>query len=389
MTSTCHCSDLVAATHGRGYWILDDVTPLRQAGAARAATTAYLFKPEPALRVRFGTNDPTPWPPELPAGENPPTGAIIDYYLPTAAQGDVTLDILDASGEIIRSYSSDDPIRHPDPALDSAAYNRLCQKTPDAPDCALPLYWPAPPNVISTEAGMHRVSWDLRYAPIAIDGGRPAGGGADVGAVPHRTAPVTDAPWAPPGAYTVRLTAGGKTFSQPLALRLDPRVKTLAAGLAQLAALTHRMYEGADKADLAYLTARALVERLDSLKGSEVDAFKAQVESLRPRARARCASRTARSRGTSRASDARERERGPASRGDGDAGRGCRADDERGRGVRSCGGAVTGSAQALGRTEDDGTRGVECKAPGGWPVTRRVTSCSSGPIVRRGQRSGE
>ncbi len=280
--STCHCSDLVAATHGRGYWILDDVTPLRQAGAARAATTAYLFKPEPALRVRFGTNDPTPWPPELPAGENPPTGAIIDYYLPAAVQGDVTLDIVDASGEVIRSYSSDDPVRHPDPALDSAAYNRLCQHTPDAPDCALPLYWPAPPNVISTDAGMHRVSWDLRYAPISVDGGRPGGGGADVGAVPHRTAPVPESPWAPPGAYTVRLTVGGKTLSQPLTLRLDPRVKTSAAGLAQLAALTHQMYEGADRADLAYVTARALVERLDSLQGTDVDAFKAQVESLAP-----------------------------------------------------------------------------------------------------------
>jgi photosystem II stability/assembly factor-like uncharacterized protein len=280
--SSCHCSDLVAATHGRGFWILDDVTPLRQARAARSATTAYLFKPEPALRVRFATNDPTPWPPELLAGENPPAGAIIDYYLATAATGTVTLDILDTHGAIVRSYSSDDPVRHPDPARDSAAYNRLCQHTPDAADCALPLYWPAPPLVVSTDAGMHRVSWDLRYAPIGADGGRPGGGGSDVGAVPHRTGAAVDAPWAPPGVYTIRLTVGGKSYSQPLTLRLDPRVKTAAAGLVQLATLTRRMYDGASAAHWAYATARALVARLDSLQGSEIDAFKTQVEAVAP-----------------------------------------------------------------------------------------------------------
>ena len=87
--STCLCADLVAGTHGRGFWILDDVTPLRQAAALRAAETSrtpYLFKPVTALRVRFGTNEPTPWPPEVPAGENPPPGAIIDYYLPADAR---------------------------------------------------------------------------------------------------------------------------------------------------------------------------------------------------------------------------------------------------------------------------------------------------------------
>ena len=88
--STCLCSDLVAGTHGRGFWILDDVTPLRQAAAIRAAEsagTAYLVKPATAVRVRFGTNDPTPWPPEMPAGENPPPGAILDYYLAADATG--------------------------------------------------------------------------------------------------------------------------------------------------------------------------------------------------------------------------------------------------------------------------------------------------------------
>ena len=87
--STCLCADLVAGTHGRGFWILDDVTPLRQTGARsrRRDRGAYLFKPATAVRVRFGTNDPTPWPPELPAGENPPPGGIIDYYLAADAVG--------------------------------------------------------------------------------------------------------------------------------------------------------------------------------------------------------------------------------------------------------------------------------------------------------------
>ena len=79
--STCLCSDLIAATHGRGFWILDDITPLRQHAAVQAAHALYLLKPATAVRVRGATNDPTPWPPELPAGENPPVGAIIDYYV--------------------------------------------------------------------------------------------------------------------------------------------------------------------------------------------------------------------------------------------------------------------------------------------------------------------
>jgi photosystem II stability/assembly factor-like uncharacterized protein len=82
--ATCMCSDLVAGTHGRGFWILDNVTPLRQAAEAGAATSAYLFKPATAVRVRFATNDPTPWPPEMAAGENPPHGAVVDYFLPAA-----------------------------------------------------------------------------------------------------------------------------------------------------------------------------------------------------------------------------------------------------------------------------------------------------------------
>jgi hypothetical protein len=98
------------------------------------------------VRVRFGTNDPTPWPPELPAGENPLPGGIIDYTLAKDASAPVTLDIVDAAGKVVRHYSSDDRVRNPNPALDPVAYDKVCQQTPGAPDCALPLYWPGRPD---------------------------------------------------------------------------------------------------------------------------------------------------------------------------------------------------------------------------------------------------
>jgi photosystem II stability/assembly factor-like uncharacterized protein len=178
--ASCMCSDLVAGTHGRGFWILDDVTPLRQAADAAAASNAYLFKPATGIRVRFGTNDPTPWPPELPAGENPPPGAMVDYYLPSDASGEMKLEVLNTQGKVIRTYSSTDPVRNPDPATDPVAYNKLCQATPTAPDCSLPLYWPAPQQVLKTTAGMHRFIWDMHYDPIPGSGGGGRGGAGDI-----------------------------------------------------------------------------------------------------------------------------------------------------------------------------------------------------------------
>ncbi len=278
--STCMCADLIAGTHGRGFWILDDVTPLRQYAEAKAATAAYLFKPEPAVRVRWGTNDPTPWPPELPAGENPPPGAIIDYYLASDASGTVKLEVVTPGGKVVRSYSSDDPVRDPDPATDPAAYNSLCQKTPNAPDCGLPLYWPAPQLSLSTRAGMHRFMWDMHYDPIGEGGGR--GGGGGMGAVPHHTYSGVNSPWAAPGSYTVRLTAGGKSYTQPIMLRLDPRIKASAVDLAQLTALTTEMYDGAKNAQAAYTRARALVALLDQAQGAAAATFKVQVEAIAP-----------------------------------------------------------------------------------------------------------
>jgi photosystem II stability/assembly factor-like uncharacterized protein len=288
--STCHCADLLAGTHGRGFWILDDLTPLRQEAAVRAAQetgTPYLVKPLTAVRVRFGTNEPTPWPPELPAGQNPPRGAILDYYLPADASGPVTLDIVDAAGTVVRTYASDDPVLEPDPALDPAAYDSVCRRRPAATDCGLPLYWPAPQARLSARSGMHRFEWDMRYQPVSTGNVEEAGNVEATGAVPRRSVHGTSAPWAPPGRYVVRLTVNSRSYAQPLTLRLDPRVRTSAAGLRQLATLTRQTYDAAVASHAAYGQARGLVAALDSLTGSGVDAFKAQVESLAPAPRPR------------------------------------------------------------------------------------------------------
>lgn len=278
--SVCMCSDLVAGTHGRGFWILDNVTPLRQAAAIASGGTV-LFKPATALRVRFATNDPTPWPPEVPAGENPAPGGIIDYYVGASASAPVKLEILDAAGKVVRSYASDDHANAPEPATDPEKYNQLCQSNPSAPDCALPLYWPAPSLVLSGKKGIHRFSWDLHFDPIAVPSGR-GGGSGDNGAVPGRTYAAVNSPWAPPGSYTVRLTVDGKSYMQPITVRLDPRVKTPAVGLSQLASLSREMYDGAKAGHASYNEARALVAALEKSSSAEVDAFKAQVEALAP-----------------------------------------------------------------------------------------------------------
>ena len=242
------------------------------------------------MRVRFATNDPTPWPPEVPAGENPPPGAIIDYYLGANASQAVKLEILDGAGKLVRSYTSDDKPPATDPAMDPDKYNQICQTTPNAPDCGLPLYWPAPTVTLSNQKGMHRFNWDMRYDPISAGGGGRGGGGSG-GAVPHRTYSSVNSPWAPPGAYTVRLTVDGKSYTQPLTLRLDPRVKTPALALAQLRWLKRRL-SVAPARHAAYLDARALyiekgigaIAQLDKAQGDDVAAFKARLDSIAPAA---------------------------------------------------------------------------------------------------------
>src|SRR5262249_46347622 len=131
----------------------------------------------------------------------------------------------------------------------------------------------------SALAGMHRFSWDMKYQPIS-EGVAGRGGGGGGGAVPHRTYPSVNAPWAPPGSYKVRLTSNGKSYTHPLEVHLDPRVNAQSPGVQTLTSLTKEMYDGARAAHAAAEKARALVAELDTMQGSDVDGFKAKVAPL-------------------------------------------------------------------------------------------------------------
>ena len=235
--------DLVAATHGRGFWIMDDITPLRQAEAGNFAGEAFLFYPQNALRVRWNTNTDTPLPPDEPAGENPPDGAVIDYYLKSAASGPVTLEIRDSAGQTVRKYSSADPVEPADPMLE------------------IPAYWVRPPQRLSTAPGMHRFVWDLHYAPVR--GIKPE---YPIAAVYHNTAPEPTSPWVLPGQYTVILTANGKSYPRPLTVSLDPRVRISRAELAQQLKTSQPIYEGLAATSAAMEQIKTARDQLKSLR---------------------------------------------------------------------------------------------------------------------------
>ncbi len=210
-------NDLVAATHGRGFWILDDITSLRQVNN-KIDDDNFLFKPEPGLRLRWDLNTDTPLPPDEPAGQNPPDGAIIDYYLKNKNNGEVTLAILDAKGNMVRHYSSNDTLYK-------------------IPEVDIPLYWIKPQEILSAEAGSHRFVWDLHYTPLNLPPSYP------IAAIYKNTAPAPTSPWVMPGNYTVKLQVDGQTFSQPLVVKMDPRVKTAIKELQKQHDLSMLCYE--------------------------------------------------------------------------------------------------------------------------------------------------
>jgi photosystem II stability/assembly factor-like uncharacterized protein len=249
--------DIAVATHGRGFWILDDVTALRQMTPDFTSRAAMLFKPSTALRVRWNTNDDTPLPPDEPMGENPPDGVPIDYYL-NASTGPVSLEILDGRNRVVRRYSSTDS---------------LPWKVPDNATAPVPVYWYRTPQVLSSAGGLHRFDWDIHYQPIPGSRAQGFGGGLPIAATPHNTAPGATTPFVSPGTYTIRLTAGGKTYTQPIAVEQDPRVTTPAAAMHEVYALTDSMYWTMTKLEEAAGLARALRERLaDSVAAARITA---------------------------------------------------------------------------------------------------------------------
>src|SRR5882762_728136 len=189
-----HENDLVIATFGRSFWILDDVTPLRQMDSHVAAADAWLFRPETAIRMRPSSDQGTPVPMDESLAPNPPEGAMLDYYLREKPSTAIQLEIFDSQGKLVRRFASDDVLYRTNPN-----------------EVPIQVEWIRDPKPLLAEAGMHRFVWDLRYAlPKGMRRSfwGPAG------------------PLAAPGNYTVKLTANGKSSTQPLTIKLDPRVKT-------------------------------------------------------------------------------------------------------------------------------------------------------------------
>ena len=254
--------DLIAGTHGRGFLILDDVTPLRQIAAnqrrAQIATEPlHLYAPQAAMRVRGDMNPPTPWPPEMATGENPPDGAIFDYYVGPKFNGVITFEIADSKGQLVTRIRSDDPLLPLDPRF--------------YPD---PTYWARPQRILYNTEGHHRFLWDLRYPAVP---GMATGPSADE-AVPHDTPSVASSPFVMPGTYTVRLIAGGKTLSEKFEVVMDPRVKTSMADLQAQFDLSKAIYDDA-------LRSTAVLHEITVLRGQlkpgpTTDALEAKLNAI-------------------------------------------------------------------------------------------------------------
>ncbi|MBT9333240.1 WD40/YVTN/BNR-like repeat-containing protein [Paracidobacterium acidisoli] len=207
-------SDLIVATHGRSFWVLDDIAPLRQAAAVQNAS-AYLYAPPSAVRVDNDGFLGTPLPPEEPQADNPPNGAIVDYYLRGDASK-VTLQILDAQGHVLRHFSSED------------------KQTIKRPLLPIAERWFPKPEVLATNAGEHRFIWDLE------SGGSGTGLDDDDD---DDNASMPPGPRVPPGVYTLRLSADGTTVSRPLHVIMDPRAQAATQVLDQQYSLAAAIYE--------------------------------------------------------------------------------------------------------------------------------------------------
>ncbi len=259
-----HENDLIVATHGRSFWILDDIAPLREAAGSLtqplAKTEAHLFTPAPAYRAPRDTNTDTPLPPDEPAAANPPDGAVIDFYLPRGASGPVNLEILDAKGQLIRRYSSTDQ-----PEVSEA----------DLKKQLIPLYWLRTPRILPTTSGMHRWVWDLQYPP-------PTSARHDypIAAIPHDTPRFPPGPTVLPGEYTVRLTANGKSYTAPLTVKMDPRVKTSPASLERKFAVETKLASIVSLTSAAVLQAGSLRDQLQKLAEQSDAAHKDAIENF-------------------------------------------------------------------------------------------------------------
>jgi photosystem II stability/assembly factor-like uncharacterized protein len=254
-----HGDDLIVGTHGRSFWILDDITPLRQLSAESAKAAVTLYRPQEAIRFRWNRNTDTPLPPDIPAGKNPPDGAIVDYYLAASSSKAVTLEILDDDNHLVRRYASTDK---------PEALEKIAAANP------IPMYWVRPQQSLSAEAGMHRFVWDMHYpAPEALDHEFP------ISAIVHDTPQLPLGAAAMPGKYTVRLTVEGKAYTQPLIVRMDPRIKTPEGELRKQFEMEAGIVEGMNETFEMLQQVRSVrsqvTERAEKAKGALAEALKA------------------------------------------------------------------------------------------------------------------
>jgi photosystem II stability/assembly factor-like uncharacterized protein len=235
-----HNDDIVVGTHGRSFWILDDITPLRQLTTSVANASAFLFAPQVAYRVKRNVNTDTPLPPEEPAGQNPPDGGIINYYLKSNASAPLVLEIFDKNNQLVRRYSSEDQPR------------QINEK-----DYQVPAYWYRPAQVLHAKAGVHRFVWDLMYPPpSAFSHGFP------ISAIYKDTPLFPLGPEVQPGNYTVKLTVDGKTTTQNMTVKMDPRVKTSESALTQQFELSLQAYNGMEQSFKTVLEMRKLRDQI-------------------------------------------------------------------------------------------------------------------------------
>jgi photosystem II stability/assembly factor-like uncharacterized protein len=240
---TIHGDDLIVGTHGRSFWILDDISPLRQLSGEVANSAIHLYRPQVAYRIRWNRNTDTPLPPEVPAGKNPPDGAILNYHLRSTAAGPVTLEIFDLQGNSVRHFSSADP---PEPI---------------EKDLNVPTYWARPTRTLSGKAGMHRFVWDLHYpSPDSVEHDYP------ISAIDRDTPRAPRGPPAVPGRYTVKLSVDDRSVSQQLVVQMDPRVKTPRSGLIRQFELGRSVAKSMDQSFAALRQAQGLRTRLKNFK---------------------------------------------------------------------------------------------------------------------------
>lgn len=220
---TMHGNDLIVGTYGRGIWILDDYSVLRQLTPAVVEERAHLFEPTDAIRVHRNVNADTPYPPEVPYALNPPDGAIVYYSLASRPSAPVTLDVIDASGVVVRHMSSTQEA----PVTEAA-------QPPE------PNFWIAAPIPLPANVGLNRTNWDLRYdAPPAFSHS------FEINANPGLTPPSPEGPLALPGVYALKLTVDGNSYTQHVTVKNDPRSPATTADLRAEHDLQMKFYDGA------------------------------------------------------------------------------------------------------------------------------------------------